>query len=341
MRIELGGSPTEQNHLVEQLPREIIKGAEYMNYSGHPLEEILHHFQKEGQVSAFSKVIILPDFSPVRGPLPTGCCVELKSKVGWRDLVLSDIGCGIALARSSMDWDYFNSHLGLWDQVADRLKANKGNLGDLGSGNHFLDAVVDEDTRVYFAVHTGSRDQAARLKPMAYVSEDKFEEEYQQVSVWAQKNREKVIDFLKNIYGDLELVLDRRHNSYFKDLLTGGITVYKGAMRLEPGQSGVIPSSMEGEMLLVTGSDNLKTIDNAMCHGTGRVRSRSESRLDAPDYDIAALRRRIYIPDSISDSSVIPERPDGYRKMSEVRPFIEQFAHVQKVLTPVAYIGQL
>jgi hypothetical protein len=29
-----------------------------------------------------------------------------------------------------------------WDKVAESLRANEGGLGDLGGGNHFLDAIV-------------------------------------------------------------------------------------------------------------------------------------------------------------------------------------------------------
>ncbi|RKZ84939.1 MAG: hypothetical protein DRR19_17035 [Candidatus Parabeggiatoa sp. nov. 1] len=41
----------------------------------------------------------------------------------------------------------------IWNEVALRLQQNKGQLGDLGGGNHFLDALLpyDEDT-LYFLV---------------------------------------------------------------------------------------------------------------------------------------------------------------------------------------------
>jgi len=32
-----------------------------------------------------------------------------------------------------------------WNKVADSLRAGKGGLGDLGGGNHFLDAIVPYD----------------------------------------------------------------------------------------------------------------------------------------------------------------------------------------------------
>ena len=45
----------------------------------------------------------------------------------------------------------------VWNAIANDLRANKGRLGDLGGGNHFLDALVptDDPTRVYLLIHTG------------------------------------------------------------------------------------------------------------------------------------------------------------------------------------------
>jgi hypothetical protein len=49
-----------------------------------------------------------------------------------------------------------------WDQIADILRANRGGLGGLGGGNHFLDALAPYgDPRLHLLVHTGSRAPAA------------------------------------------------------------------------------------------------------------------------------------------------------------------------------------
>jgi hypothetical protein len=330
---------SEESSFRENVFPEIVKGVQYHNFSGRSLEEVIHFFQNEENKNAFSKVVILPDFSPVRGPLPTGSCVEVKPEFNWKELVLSDIGCGIALVKSEVSWDYFNNNLNLWDQTTDRLRKNKGKKGDLGSGNHFLDAVVDENDNVYFAVHTGSRNQALRIDKL--LNSYKFENEYQQVSQWAKGNRMEVLKVLKSIYGPLENVLDKSHNFYVKEKNTGRVLVYKGAMKLLPNQLGIIPSSMDGEMLVVRGKSILKDIDYAMCHGTGRLTSRSIGRDEAEGYDIKSLRKRIYIPQSIGDSSVIPERPEGYRKIEDVKLFVSRFANIEKVLIPIAYIGQI
>ena len=50
-----------------------------------------------------------------------------------------------------------------WNAVADRLRWNKGGLGDLGGGNHFLDALSGyRDEQLYFLIHTGSAQSRRR-----------------------------------------------------------------------------------------------------------------------------------------------------------------------------------
>jgi hypothetical protein len=58
----------------------------------------------------------------------------------WRRFAVSDCGCGMRLARSTLQAE--NLDLARWNKVADFLRANKGGLGDLGGGNHLLDAIV-------------------------------------------------------------------------------------------------------------------------------------------------------------------------------------------------------
>jgi hypothetical protein len=58
------------------------------------------------------------------------------------------------LLRSSISVSDLN--LLPWDGLASSLCANNGGLGDLGGGNHFLDALVRYDEGpVHFLLHTG------------------------------------------------------------------------------------------------------------------------------------------------------------------------------------------
>ena len=94
-------------------------------------------------------------------------------------------------------------------------------------------------------------------------------------------------------------------------------------------------------MVIVEGTERIKEINLAMNHGTGRIKSRSESKLDAYNYDFEALKRRIYIPEKIRNVSILIENPSVYRNLDECLKLIDGFIKVKKRLTPIAYIGQI
>ena len=109
------------------------------------------------------KVVILPDACPGKSPLPTGTAIRLN-QTNWREFAVSDVGCGMRLLRSNLD----GINLAQWNEVANILKANKGKIGDLGGGNHFLDALLPySEDRIHFLIHTGSRKESGLVD--AYV----------------------------------------------------------------------------------------------------------------------------------------------------------------------------
>ncbi len=91
---------------------------------------------------------------------------------------MSDCGCGMRLLRSSINSDDLTNKI--WDEIAYRIKQNKGKPGDLGGGNHFLDALLpyDED-QLYFLVHTGSRKESGGrdtcMTPFLFFTKEEWE----------------------------------------------------------------------------------------------------------------------------------------------------------------------
>ena len=156
-------------------------------------------------------VVFFPDACPGRSPLPTGT-VALTRHKDWRRFAVSDCGCGMLLARSKVRVGEFDRRA--WDGVYRDLRANKGNLGDLGSGNHFLDALepYDEDV-VYFLIHTGSRDESRAVEPLVEQPE-RFDAAFASVVEWASENRRSVAQLMERHFGALEVVMDRNHNHY-------------------------------------------------------------------------------------------------------------------------------
>jgi hypothetical protein len=315
-----------------------IRGTRYYNFSGRQLEEILNWFPHDFHAE---KIVLLPDLCPGKSPLPTGCAAEVdpQKQPNWRKFAISDVGCGIRLLKTELKWDDFESNLALWDKALLSIKENKGKLGDLGSGNHFLDAAADRDENIYFVIHTGSRDESEKASELVDKPSE-FDKAYTEITNWARSNREAVSGVLEKIYGKLSLILDKPHNSY-EITGNGTVIIRKGAVKLRPGELTVIPSTMDDDMVLAKGTGKISEVLDSMSHGTGRVKSRSESKEDARSYDFAGLRKRIYIPQQIPNSSILTENPSCYRKLDDCLALIKGLVEEEKRLSPVAYIGQI
>jgi hypothetical protein len=71
-----------------------------------------------------------------------------------------------------------------WNQVADSLPSNKGGLGDLGGGNHFLDAIAPyDDGPLHFLIHTASRNESGPVDHLI-AKPDQFDDEFERVVNW-------------------------------------------------------------------------------------------------------------------------------------------------------------
>ena len=281
------------------------------------------------------EIVILPDACPGKSPLPTGTVVKLN-QANWRKFAVSDVGCGMRLLRSDLE------HISLeqWNQVADLLKANKGRLGDLGGGNHFLDALLPySETRIYFLIHTGSRNESGLVD--AYVDQpDEFDEVFQQTVQWAYDNRSGVQETLEQVFGELELVLDLAHNTY-ETLPDGNVVIRKGTVKVMPGDLNIILSNMSGDIALVRASNKVCQILNSLSHGTGRIVSRGEYKDLAASFDFAALRQRVMMPDCIQDASLRTEGPYAYRDLDKCLDLLQGYIKEVERFSVIAYMGHL
>ena len=155
------------------------------------------------------KIVFLPDACPGKSPLPTGTAV-LTRQPDWRRFAVSDCGCGMRLVRSSVRPDDLDA--ASWEWVARLLRANKGGLGDLGGGNHFLGALEPYgDGPLHFLIHTGSRSESGLVDDLVD-SPDASDREFSRVVCWAADNRTAVQAALDALFGRTELVLDLPHN---------------------------------------------------------------------------------------------------------------------------------
>lgn len=283
------------------------------------------------------QVVFLPDACPGKSPLPTGTAV-LTRQPDWRRFAVSDCGCGMRLVRSNIA--PADLTLAKWDELADRLRANKGGLGDLGGGNHFLDALIPYDEGpLHFLIHTGSRGESGHVDGFIDTPAQ-FDQEFNRVVQWAADNRAQIHTEIEAVFGTTELVLDLPHNTY-EILPEGGTIIRKGSVHLRPGEISVIPSHMSGDVITVRGTEKLLEVLSSMSHGTGRKMSRGDCKPLADGFDFVALRNSILLPSGLADSSLKTEGPYAYRDLDECLALIDGYVEEIDRFAVGAYMGHL
>jgi RNA-splicing ligase RtcB len=286
---------------------------------------------------AAERVVFLPDACPGKSPLPTGTAV-LTGQPDWRKFAVSDCGCGMRLLRSDLESSELN--LKSWDRLANALRRNKGRLGDLGGGNHFLDALLPSDGGpIHFLIHTGSRNESGHVDDLVD-QPAKFDAEFNRVVHWATDNRAKIHEELESVFGKVSLVLDLPHNTN-EQLPDGRAIVRKGSVHLKPGALSIIPSHMSGDAVLVRATEQIKDSLFSMSHGTGRTMSRGDCKPLADQFDFADLRKRVLIPTGVENSSLRTDGPFAYRNLDDCLLLIDGYVEEISRFKVVAYMGHL
>ena len=307
---------------------------EIVNLSSEPLGK-LHSWLPPGL--AVERAVFLPDACPGKSPLPTGTAI-LTRQPDWRRFAVSDCGCGMRLLRASLA--PAELELRRWDRLANRLRANKDRLGDLGGGNHFLDALAPyDDGPVHFLVHTGSRSESGHVDALVEKPAE-FDREFQRVVRWAVDNRDRIHEEIEAVFGSTELVLDLPHNTY-QVLPDGGAIIRKGSVHLNPGELSVLPSHLSGDVVTVRATSKVSDILCSMSHGTGRKMSRGDCKPLADSFDFAQLRQSILIPAGVENSSLRTEGPYAYRDLEECLTLIEGYVEEVARFGVIAYMGHL
>jgi RNA-splicing ligase RtcB len=305
-----------------------------VNLSAEPIGK-LHGWLPRDLVA--EKVVFLPDACPGKSPLPTGTVV-LTHQPDWRRFAVSDCGCGMRLVRSDRAANSLTA--AAWDAIADELRQKKGGLGDLGGGNHFLDALSPYgDERLHLLIHTGSRAESGHVDALVDRPEV-FDSEFDRVVGWAAANRAAIHAAIAKVLGPLELLVDLPHNTYELQP-SGGAIVRKGAVRVAPGDISVIPSHMAGDVALVRATPLVDNALMSLSHGTGRAMARGECKPLAESYDFAALRERVLIPTGVQNTSLRTEGPFAYRDLDACLALLDGYVQEVERFAVVAYMGHL
>jgi RNA-splicing ligase RtcB len=214
-----------------------------------------------------------------------------------------------AAARNAERW--LAAHRPATELSADRAAKAAKQFGTLGSGNHFFELCVDERTRVWVVLHSGSRGIGNQLaqahiakartvakeamlqledRDLAYFVQGTPEfEAYITDMLWAQDyalaNREQMMDrAMTEVFTFLGFGRETRrincHHNFSQREVHDGHELWvtrKGAIKAGPDDLGVIPGSMGTRSYIVRGKGNPASWMSCS-HGAGRRHSRTQAK---------------------------------------------------------------
>lgn len=243
------------------------------------------------------------------------------------------------------------------DMGAYRQKA-VAQLGTVGSGNHYVDLLRDEDGFVSIGVHFGSRGlghtsatrylKAAGGKdgmhvPPAVIDEDseigrRYIAAMQLAGRYSYAGREWVVERVRKIIGGAVTDMVHNHHNYAWRENHGGKDLWvvrKGATPAFPGQRGFIGGSMGDDAVIVVGvdSEEAKASLYSTVHGAGRLFGRNEAkrRFTRVEMDAWLQSRGVTLIGADLDES-----PMAYRRLPEVIAEHSGSVKVQHTLRPFA-----
>jgi tRNA-splicing ligase RtcB len=224
-------------------------------------------------------------------------------------------------------------------------------LGTLGTGNHFIEVCLDQEGRVWFLLHSGSRGvgnrfgtyfielakQDMRRQGIALADQDLayLEEgspafaDYVQAVEWAQDyarlNRqammEQVVEAAQATPGIPPFsawveAVNCHHNYVARERHFGAdcLVTRKGAVRAGLGDLGIIPGSMGARSYIVRGKGSAESFCSCS-HGAGRTMSRTKARKLFTLEDHAKATAGV---ECRKDSEVIDETPMAYKDIDAV-----------------------
>ncbi len=236
------------------------------------------------------------------------------------------------------------------DMEAYRQKA-VNQLGTVGSGNHYVDLMRDQDGMVWIGVHFGSRGlghtsatrylKAAGGKdgmnvPPAVVDEDselgqRYIAAMELAGRYSYAGREWVVERVRKIIGGNVTDMVHNHHNYAWRENHGGKDLWvvrKGATPAFPGQRGFVGGSMGDDAVILEGVDSpeAKASLYSTVHGAGRLFGRNEAkrRFTREQMDRWLTERGVTLVGADLDES-----PMAYRRLPEV---IAEHAGTVKVL---------
>jgi tRNA-splicing ligase RtcB len=246
--------------------------------------------------------------------------------------------------------DRFNSLLKDQPKLARwNLERISRHVGTLGSGNHFVEVCLDEESRVWVMLHSGSRGIGNAIgthfielakkdmerwfinvpdKDLAYIPQGsehfgaywdalKLAQSYAALNrrVMMRNTMRALAGHVPSFTCDLEAI--NCHHNYVSREHHFGENVFvtrKGAVSAKEGELGIIPGSMGARSFIVRGKGNPESFCSCS-HGAGRAMSRgaAKKRFTLVDHEAATAG-----VECRKDADVIDETPGAYKDIDAV-----------------------
>lgn len=231
-------------------------------------------------------------------------------------------------------------------------------LGTVGSGNHYVDLMRDENGFVWIGVHFGSRGlghssatkylKAAGGKdgmnvPPAVIDEDseighRYIAAMELAGKYAYAGREWVCERVRQIVGGTETERVHNHHNYAWRECHGGKDLWvvrKGATPAFPGQKGFIGGSMGDDAVIVEGveSDEAEASFYSTVHGAGRLFGRKEAKRR---FKREEMEKWLHDRGVVLVGADLDESPMAYRRLPEVLAHHSQSTRILHTLRPFA-----
>lgn len=244
------------------------------------------------------------------------------------EILGDDVGCGIVCFITE-ELDPKQAA----DAAYDHLK--KQNV--LGRGNHFVDFcspletyVMETEPHNLMLIHTDGKSQDPSIPKNFREAEKKTKK----AEEFRQGLGETLLDKI-GVKG--KLMGDWTHNSIEQ---TDEHAIYrKGAIKTKHRKIHPLPANLGEKIWFYTVTQDNMPPHNSMPHGTGRAGPTSKLKV-APE-EAAKLRKRIYIPEGISDSSLRPEHPSCYNNLENTMDRLREYTHSIGECTIRSYVGHV
>jgi len=247
---------------------------------------------------------------------------------------------------------------------------NLNHLGTLGTGNHFIEVCLDQEDRVWFMLHSGSRGVGNAIgslfielakqdmrrwfvnipdADLAYFPEGtEHFDDYVEAVEWAQdfarRNREVMMASLLQaargcIAQPFEAAVEAvncHHNYVTRENHFGEnvLITRKGAVCARRDQLGIIPGSMGARSYIVRGLGNDESF-HSCSHGAGRLMSRTQARRRFSVADHIEATKHV---ECRKDEDVIDETPAAYKPIDAVMQAQRELVEVVHTLRQVVCV---